>query len=210
MVENNTINEIIKGISGIIGGAFGVKILDYFVQRKKKKEEKKKELLINSLMSINTMDSYMEKVTSETPVDRFLILVGHDSGNIPNPMHPYYSKVLWQNLKDKSGKDNETLIRKFDDVKVDVPYISMIIEMLLKGSVKLKVSEMPECFLKRAYISEGIKYSEVYFLKHEQADHIYYCSVATTKDNEFFESPKHRMVIELAINHIESIFKDIN
>ena len=210
MVENSTINEIIKGISALIGGAFGVKILDFFIQRRKKKEEKNKEVLISSLMSINTMDSYMEKVTKETPVDRFLILVGHDSGNIPNPMHPYYSKVLWQNLKNKNVKDNETLIRKFDAVKVDVPYISMIIEMLMVGSVKLKVSEMQDCFLKRVYIDEGIKYSEVYFLKHEKADHIYYCSISTTKENEFFQSPKDRMVIELAVNHIETIFREIN
>ena len=74
MVENSTINEIIKGISALIGGAFGVKILDFFIQRRKKKEEKNKEVLISSLMSINTMDSYMEKVTKETPADRFLIL----------------------------------------------------------------------------------------------------------------------------------------
>ena len=157
MVENSTINEIIKGISALIGGAFGVKILDFFIQRRKKKEEKNKEVLISYLMSINTMDSYMEKVTKETPADRFLILVGHDSGNIPNPMHPYYSKVLWQNLKNKNVKDTETLIRKFDDIKVDVPYISMIIEMLMVGSVKLKVSEMQDCFLKRAYDDDGNK-----------------------------------------------------
>ena len=86
----------------------------------------------------------------------------------------------------------------------------MIIEMLTKGSVKLKVDEMPDCFLKRSYVDEGIKYSEMYFLKHEKADHIYYCSIATTKENEYFTSPKDRMVIELAVNHIESIFKEIN
>jgi len=55
MVENSTINEIIKGISALIGGAFGVKILDFFIQRRKKKEEKNKEVLISSLMSINTV-----------------------------------------------------------------------------------------------------------------------------------------------------------
>ena len=110
----------------------------------------------------------------------------------------------------EQAKKGTKLIRKFDDIKVDVPYISMIIEMLMVGSVKLKVSEMQDCFLKRAYDDEGIKYSEVYFLKHEKADHIYYCSIATTKENEYFTSPKDRMVIELAVNHIETIFSEIN
>ena len=32
----------------------------------------------------------------------------------------------------------------------------------------------------------------------------------TTKENEYFTSPKDRMVIELAVNHIESIFRDLN
>ena len=59
MVENSTINEIIKGISALIGGAFGVKILDYFIQRKKKKEEKKKEVLISSLIGISLIVALM-------------------------------------------------------------------------------------------------------------------------------------------------------
>lgn len=43
MVENSTINEIIKGISALIGGAFGVKILDFFIQRRKRKKKKTKK-----------------------------------------------------------------------------------------------------------------------------------------------------------------------
>lgn len=210
MVENSTINEIIKGVSVLVGGVFGGKILDYFIQRNKKKEEKNKEVLLESLKAINTMWQHMNSVIDNTPADRFLILVGHNSGNIPNPMHPYYSKVIWQKTKDETCDNHESLIRRFDSVKVDGNYVSMIIEMLTKGSVKLRVSEMPDSFLKRAYLAEGIKYSEVYFLKQEKTDKIYYCSIATIQDNEYFDKAEHRTTIELAVNHIDIIFKDIN
>ena len=152
----------------------------------------------------------MNSVVDNTPADRVLILVGHDSGNVPNPMHPYYSKVLWQKTKDESNDKHESLIRRFDDVKVDGTYVSMIIQMIIEGCVKIKVSEMPDSFLKRAYIAEGIKYSEVYFLKQEKTDSIYYCSIATVEEDEYFNNPQHRTTIEIAINHIANIFKNIN
>lgn len=192
----------------LIGGALGVKLLDHYIlKRRAKKEIKQKDEFLASLKDISAMNSYMSDVIENTPADRFLILMGHDSGNIPNLKHPYFAKAMWQ--KTKAKNDSDSLVRRFDSVRVDFEYINMIIELMTKGCVKLVVDEMHDGFLKTIYKGEGIKYSEIYFLAQEKSSKIYYCSIATTKDGERFNDLETRSKIELCINHIRQIFAKI-
>ncbi len=199
---------IIDSALKLAGGALGVKLLDHYIlKRKAKKEIKQKDEFLASLKDISAMNSYMSDVIENTPADRFLILMGHDSGNIPNPKHPYFAKAMWQ--KTKAKNDSDSLVRRFDSIRVDFEYINMIIELMTKGCVKLVVDEMHDGFLKTVYKGEGITYSEIYFLAQEKSSKIYYCSIATTKDGERFNSVDDRSKIELAINHIRQIFAKI-
>lgn len=199
---------IIDSALKLIGGALGVKVLDHYIlKRRAKKEIKQKDEFLASLKDISAMNSYMSDVIENTTADRFLILMGHDSGNIPNPKHPYFSKAMWQ--KTKSKNDSESLVRRFDSIRVDFEYINMVIELMTKGSVKLVVDEMNDGFLKTVYKGEGIKYSEIYFLAQEKSNKIYYCSIATTNDKERFDNVIDRSKIELAVNHIRQIFAKI-
>jgi len=192
----------------LIGGALGVKLLDHYIlKRRAKKEIKQKDEFLASLKDISAMNSYMSDVIENTPADMFLILMGHDSGNIPNPKHPYFAKAMWQ--KTKAKNDSDSLIRRFDSIRVDFEYINMIIELMTKGCVKLVVDEMHDGFLKTVYKGEGIKYSEIYFLAQEKSNKIYYCYIATTKDKERFDNVIDRSKIELAVNHIRQIFAKI-
>lgn len=199
---------IIDNALKLLGGALGVKIFDYYLgKRRAKKEVKQRNEFLASLKDISEMNSYMSDVVDNTQADRFLILMGHDSGNIPNPKHLYFAKAMWQKVKDK--KDNDSLVRRFDSVRVDFEYINMIIELMTKGCVKLVVDEMPDGFLKTVYKGEGIKYSEIYFLVQEKSNKIYYCSIATNKEGERFSNPQDRSRIEIAVNHIRQIFAKI-
>jgi len=204
---------IIDSALKLAGGALGVKLLDHYIlKRKAKKEVKQKDEFLASLKDISAMNSYMSDVIDNTPADRFLILMGHDSGNIPNPKHPYYAKAMWQKIKvalHSPVHDSDSLIRRFDSIRVDFEYINMVIELMTKGSVKLVVDEMPNCFLKTIYKGEGIKYSEVYFLAQEKSSKIYYCSIATAKEDERFDGAEDRGKIELAVNHIRQIFSKV-
>lgn len=201
-------NTIIDNLLKLVGGALGVKILDYYLtKRKEKKELKQKDEFLSNLKEISMMNYYMADVIDNTPAERFLILMGHDSGNIPNPKHPYFARAMWQKLSD--GHDNDSLTNKYDSVKVDFEYINTVIELLTKGYVKLEVDKMPDCFLKRIYQGEGVKYSELYFLGQEKSNKIYYCSIATSVENETFDDVKVRAKIDLSINHIQQIFSNI-
>lgn len=204
------LNEIIKAVLGFLGGGIGVAWFNnYLTKKKAKKEIVEKEILLDSLKAINNMHQYMLDVIDNTPADRFLILRGHDSGNVPNPMHPYYAQALWQKIKIDNKESHEHLLRQYDDVKVDGAYVAMVVELITKGFVKLVVEEMPDSFLKRVYLAEGIKYSELYFLKQEKSSNIYYCYIATEQENERFEASKYRYEIEIAVNHIRNIFESL-
>lgn len=205
------IATIIDSVLKLLGGALGVKLFEhYWLKRKAQKEEKQKENFVANLKDISLMNHFMEDVIKNTAADRFLILMGHDSGNIPNPKHPYFAKAMWQKVKNEGDDDDTTnLLRKFDSIRVDFAYINMIIEIMTKGCMKINVETMPNCFLKMMYQSENIKYSEVYFLAQEKGNKIYYCSVATTKPGEKFTNHQERAKIELAINHIRQIFAKV-
>lgn len=206
--KNMTWTDIITPIVTLLSGAFGAKLLETWVKKQKAKTEiKEKDQLLTSLKSISAMDYYMTDVVQNTPVERMLVLMGHDSGNIPNPKHPYFAKAIWQKVKD--DQHDEHLVRKYDSVRVDFAYIEMMVKILTDGFVKIKVDEMPNCFLKTVYQGEGVKYSEVYFIKQEQSHKIYYCSIATNKDNEYFDDKFSRSKIDLAINHLRQIFAEI-
>ena len=206
--ESLDVSIIIDSTLKLLGGALGVKLFDMWLKKRAKKRELiQKDIFINNLKEIAVMNHHMTDVIEHTPVDRFLILMGHDSGNIPNPKHPYYAKAMWQKVKNEY--DDDSLTRKFDSVRVDLDYINMIIELMIKGCLKIEVDKMPNCFLKTVYQSEGIKYSELYFLAQEKGHKIYYCSVATVKDNERFDDANVRLKIQIAVDKIRGIFSKL-
>lgn len=201
-------NNIIESVLKLMGGAFGVKIFDFWLEKyKEKKEKKQTDRIIANLKDISDMNVIMSDIVTNTEATRFLIFRGHDSGSVPNPKHPYFTKCLWQQVK--NNDDVERLKKRYESIQVDVPYINMMIQILVNGVAKIKVSEMPDCLLKELYKSEGVEYSEVHFLAQEKSNFIYYCSIATTKTGEDFSDIKQRVEIDLAVNSLRQIFQRI-
>ena len=81
----------------------------------------------------------------------------------------------------------------------------MLINIQKNGGINLNVDEMPNSLLKRIYQSEGIKYSEVYFLANTEKE-LYSCSINAITTSEDFLSPQQRIGIELGINDLRKIF----
>jgi hypothetical protein len=65
---------------------------------------------------------------------------------------------------------------------------------------------MKEGLLKRIYLRDGVKYSEVYYLM-ETDDSFIYMTFSTTDDNEKFEDPNDRVEIDIAVSKIRNIFE---
>jgi len=201
-------NNIIENIFKLIGGALGVKLFDYWIERyRENKEKKQTDVILANLKDISDMNVIMSDVVNKTTATRFLIFRGHDSGNVPNPKHPYYTKCLWQQTKD--GSELLKLRNMYESIQVDVPYINMMIQVLVNGFVKLSVDKMEDSILKNLYLDEGVKYSEVYFLAQEKSNYIYYCSVDTNLANTDFSDKHERVEIDLAVNRLRQIFKKI-
>jgi len=201
-------NNIIENVFKLIGGALGVKLFDYWIERYKERKNKiQTDVILANLKDISDMNVIMSDVVAKTSATRFLIFRGHDSGSVPNPKHPYYTKCLWQQTKD--GSELNKLRNKYESIQVDVPYINMMIQVLVNGFTKLSLEKMEDSMLKNLYLDENIKYSEIYFLAQEKSNYIYYCSVATNVKNTDFSDKHERVEIDLAINKLRQIFKKI-
>lgn len=198
------LKDILSALISLVGTIFGSKYLrDLMHKRAIKRQQAEKDVLLASLKSIAEMDNCMEDVVKNTPVERFLIMSGQDSGRIPNPRSPYFVHVLWMKLKDGISH----FVHYQDTIRVDANYVGIIINILTDSFFRIKVSEMKNSFLKRVYEKELIKYSELHFIKQEKSNVVYYLSIATTQENEFFDDPVARELINFNIDKIRQIFE---
>jgi transposase len=65
---------------------------------------------------------------------------------------------------------------------------------------------MKDGLLKRVYLRDGIKYSEVYYVT-ETDDAFVYVTFSTTDENEKFDNPNDRVEIDIAVSKIRNIFE---
>lgn len=86
----------------------------------------------------------------------------------------------------------------------------MLRKVALDGFISLDVPSMRPGLLKDIYESEGVAFSQVFYL-HETDDAFYYCSIATDSDGTFSMTSKaEQLTIRLNIDKLRGIFKKIS
>jgi hypothetical protein len=96
-------------------------------------------------------------------------------------------------------------IKNYQNLEVDSTYAQMLIDIQNSEnhSISIKVDEMEDCLLKTIYKKEKMKYVEIFFLCATNTG-IIYTSLATNKDNEYFEDC--RLDIIYAVSQLKHIF----
>lgn len=151
---------------------------------------------------VSTIYQIMQKVVNETPVERFIILKAENGGGRPKVgAHLYATAVM-----ESHSNPEHTIIDKYSKLRVDSHYIEMLSDIIAKEKVLVTTSNLPTSLLKTIYLAEAVKYSEIRLL-HTTDDAIYYCSVATTMENEYFQDPSTVLNVELSCNKISEILK---
>ena len=197
---NENITKVVVALLGFLGGGAGVKLIDKWSEWRTKKE--KKSILWN-LSNLAEVHHYMAEVVTRTPVTRMLIVRGSNGGSTPKPGSEFYITVVHEEHKDK--EHNKDVHNRYRGIKIDGTYVTLLLEMIAKGAVKYKISDMPEGVLKGVYTADQVKYSEIHFLKSTDTE-LYYAAVSTTNDNETFSGVEARIEIDLAIDKIKQIF----
>ena len=98
-------------------------------------------------------------------------------------------------------------IAKYQRIMLDPSYVNIIVQTIQKQGISIATETLDKnSILDAIYNSEGVKYSEWYYIgKTKKA--IYYCTVATTVPEEQFQEYGHRLIITLAVNKIRALFK---
>lgn len=95
----------------------------------------------------------------------------------------------------------------YQGIPLDRDYIEMLSDVIDGGVAKVIVSEERDSLLNNLYLSEGIKYSEVYHLRSTNK-YIYYVSFSTILKSEFFENAETKNQINIALGKLKNIFEN--
>lgn len=199
-MTSENITSIIVAFIAALGGAGGQKIFDWW---KIKKEERRKADMATGLTDVMQVFEAMTAVITKTSAERFVIFRGSNGGSTPRPGHEFYASAVHEK---HDNHDAPRLVEKYRRVAVDASYIAMLLEVIANGKKLIEVQTMEPGLLKNIYTAEGITYCEVYYIAKTEKE-VYYCSIATTKENEKFTREAERVEIDLAVSTIRDVFK---
>jgi len=205
---NDFLNTILTGgVAVALITVVGQLLIWYLNDKKlgnKEDEEVTKPVLVEAFDELTEMQYILDRVVSNTSVDRFLVLKTENGGGKPRLGSHLYASVMYESVakKLKSVKDD------YQRLLVDEIYVKMLSDIGLAIPNKLKVSDMREGILRSIYEVEGITYSEVHYVG-ETDDAFFYLSVASGEEGNTFDKPMDRVEIEIAISKIRNIFEDV-
>lgn len=177
------------------------KLIFRFWDEKNQKDKDSKEAKINKFEQSDEVQSMIDRVVYKSDVERFLILKTENGGGKPRIGANLYSSVLFESVKPPIASVKEDYQR----LLVDPMYVKMLSDINIHIPNILITEKMKSGILKRLYLLEGVKYSEVHYIGETESA-FYYCSVATTKSDESFNEVNNRVEIEIAVNRIRRLF----
>lgn len=150
---------------------------------------------------VNIYDN-MNTVLNTTEVERFLILKAHNGGGKIKAGSELYASVLYEDYR----LPFKTVKEAYQKLMVDAEYVRMLNDIYINQRCNFISSTMPEGLLKNLYESEGVKYSELYFLYQDKKS-FYFCSIATSKDQRMIQTRAQQAVINVAVSNIRNDLK---
>jgi hypothetical protein len=162
------------------------------------------ELTSNDFEGISDFQATIDRVLTDTGVQRVLMMKTENGGGKPRLGTHLYASVLYEGYKHplNSVKDD------YQRILVDDIYVKMLSDIGPSTSNKLIVSRMKDGILKKIYQRETIIYSEVHYIG-ETDDAFFYISFSTTNNDDKFDEPNNRVEIEIAVSKIRRVFEEI-
>lgn len=172
------------------------------IQEAKYQQKEHERILANNMAMLTNQNECSRIITSvilKEDVKRFILFHTHNGNGQPSNLKPFKVSYLQYNAVDISE------IKNYQNLEVDSTYAQMLIDIQNSEShsISMKVDEMDDCLLKTIYKKEKMKYVEIFFLCATNTG-IIYTSLATNKDNEYFENC--RLDIIFAVSQLKHIF----
>lgn len=156
----------------------------------------------SQLEKVKQIYEEMIKIVETTGVERFFILKAENGGGVVKPGVHLYGSVIYEMYRTPV----QSHIRDYQRILLDSEYIRILVEAMQNPSVDIQPEKLPPCILKQIYAAEDIHFCRIFYLGSTKKA-VYYCSLATTDPQEFFQDPKDQLAISLAINKIKILLK---
>jgi hypothetical protein len=197
------LNTILTGGIGVaILGLIG-QVLMWYLNNSNKgdKQSLKKSSELENLPEIQPI---LNRVIDDTCIQRVLVMKTENGGGKPRLGAHLYASIVYEAFKAPlfSTKND------YQRILVDDMYVKMLSDIGPTTHNNLSVNKMKEGLLKRIYLRDSVKYSEVYYLT-ETDDSFIYMTFSTTEENEKFEDPNDRVEIDIAVSKIRNIFQKL-
>lgn len=143
----------------------------------------------------------------DTGAERVILFAGHNQGGIPRPTCGFWVSAL-HGMVSHDVNGSLTIGKKipFDEyknLKVDLAYISMLLDIQNNKFKLLKTAEMPDCNLKDYYTADQIKESLIVFLGIQEKKFIYFTAAKYTDSFNKDEITRILLKCEILGNIIE-------
>lgn len=198
------LNTILTGGIGVaILGLIG-QVLMWYLNSIKHVEKSYTLTKTVNLENIPEIQPILNRVIDDTCIQRALVMKTENGGGKPRLGAHLYASILYEAFKAPlSSTKND-----YQRILVDDMYVKMLSDIGPTTHNNLSVNKMKEGLLKRIYLRDSVKYSEVYYLA-ETDDSFIYMTFSTTDENEKFENPNDRVEIDIAVSKIRNIFNKL-
>jgi len=193
-------NLLTGGVGAALVVLFGNIILWYLGNKK----SEVLELTSNDFEDISDFQGTIDRVLTDTGVQRVLMMKTENGGGKPRLGTHLYASVLYEGYKHPLN----SVKNDYQRILVDDIYVKMLSDIGPSTSNKLIVSRMKDGILKKIYQRETIIYSEVHYIG-ETDDAFFYISFSTTNNDDKFDEPNNRVEIEIAVSKIRRVFEEI-
>jgi len=175
--------------------------------------KEKKDLSSGVIIDLATFNDILHKVNNifqQTKIDRFLILSAMNGKEDLRICTANYEQVNFNGHITSRLSLGAT--GRYFNFAFDRAYRDMLKRIERSKTKEIcKVSEMPDCDLKRIYLAEKVTEAHIYFLKRvkidDENDRVFYCSYATHQTNGI--SPEDELSVRLHHEHVSDIFKTL-
>ena len=199
-MEDTFDNLLTGGVGAALVVLFGPIILWYLANKK----SEVLELTSNDFEDISDFQETIDRVLTDTGVQRVLMMKTENGGGKPRLGTHLYASVLYEGYKHPLN----SVKNDYQRILVDDIYVKMLSDIGPSTSNKLIVSRMKDGILKKIYQRETIIYSEVHYIG-ETDDAFFYISFSTTNNDDKFDEPNNRVEIEIAVSKIRRVFEEI-
>jgi hypothetical protein len=156
------------------------------------------------ITNFNVLANSIQTIFHKTKADRFLILTANNGKGYMK----YASAILEQHKNGAKMFLSVGATSKYINFKFDEPYRDMLKSTEELGLVSFDVDTMPDCDYKDIMISEGLNFSNVYFLKRSKIDdnndRLFYCSIATHDSKTYTRT--ENIIIKSEVDKIKTNF----